>query len=421
MDRKSVEEKKQHILDNIKQMLKSFVDNGGVLEELTVNDAEYKAVKNIDIYVNGKRLSLEERFEYLGYPRKPQQKPFGEKFKEFKALLDDFVTQGGNVDEIDSHHPIYIQMRAFTPKINGESLSMDEKFEMAGHPRRTRYNDMNMFIERLSVLKNYQDKNGYVDDYRKNESLKQFLSYCANTFGFPPSLIVTLLADQKLKTHVVYTKRVEFLKTALTEYLKIHKDFWGIKRTDPQLYSLLTSVAKSYPTEGGRRLTNLELVELLGFEGIPNAFAKESSARKFSEAQFIAKYAPIAEAKNGVIALADIDPSDIYDLTSHLRRIQENKSEFFARYNIKFLHPRVNERDKRISLPEYPYLDEMREKVSRILSDFYTLNPEYKKASAADAFGLKAEVIRQVYEEYKYRIESKYILETPEQNPLEKQ
>ena len=415
MDRTHIDEKKQLILKTVKEKLQAFVDNGGVLEDLTVKDDEYKAVKNIDVYVDGKRLSLEERFTYLGFPRKPQQKPHEEKFKEFKALLDAFVEQGGNIDEIDSHHPIYIQMRAFTPVINGKKPSMEEKFAMAGHPRHTKYNDLNTVIERLSGLKDYQDEEGYVDSYRKNEALKQYLAYCSNMFGFPPSLIVCLLADQKLKTYVVYTKRVEFLKSALTEYLKIHKDFCGIKRLDPKLYSLLSAVAKAYPSESGRKITNLELVESLGFEGVPNAFLKENIASAFSESKFMTKYMPIIEAKNGQIALSDIEPTDQTALTFHLRRINKTKAEFFAQYNVQFMHPRINERDKRVSLPEYPYLEEMRSKVTRILCDFYALNPEFNEASAADAFGLKAEVIRSVYEEYKYKIESKYILESPEE------
>lgn len=421
MDRKHIDEKKQRIIEERKQMLQTFVDNGGVLEDLNLHNPEYKAMKNLDIYVDGRRLTLEERFAYLGFPRKPQQKPFDGKVQEIKEILDNFVEQGGDVDEIDTAHPLYAKMRAFTPVVNGKKLSMEEKFELAGHPRHPKYNDMNVVLERLSALKDYQDENGCVDSYRQNESLKQYLSYCANMFGFPPSLIVCLLADQKLKSYVVYTDRTEFLKTALTEYLKVHKDFVGIKRADPQLYCLLTSVSKSYPTESGRKLTNLELVEALGFEGVPNAFIKENLSSVFSEKQFIARYSPIAQAKGGVIALSDIDSADASALMFHLRRINQTKSEFFARYNIKFLHPRINDRNKKINLPEYPYLEEMRAKVTQTLNDFYTLYPEFEQASAGDAFALKAEVIRSVYEEYKYRIESKYILGTPDPSAKEKQ
>jgi hypothetical protein len=94
MDRKHIDEKKQRIIEERKQMLQTFVDNGGVLEDLNLHNPEYKAMKNLDIYVDGRRLTLEERFAYLGFPRKPQQKPFDGKVQEIKEILDNFVEQG---------------------------------------------------------------------------------------------------------------------------------------------------------------------------------------------------------------------------------------------------------------------------------------------------------------------------------------
>ena len=161
MDKTFVEEKKQRIINNIKQMLQSFVDNGGILEDLTIHDDVYKAVKNIDIYVDGKRLNLEERFAYFGFPRKPQQKPFNEKIKEIKAILDKFVEEGGNVNDLKPGDKIYDLIRNFTPKVNGKKLTTEEKFERMGHPRKSKYEDMDLCLQRLSALKNYQDENGY--------------------------------------------------------------------------------------------------------------------------------------------------------------------------------------------------------------------------------------------------------------------
>ena len=76
MDRKQIEERKQKHIESVKQKLQAFIDKGGVLENLTSKDPEYIAVKNCDIYVGEKRLSIEERFAFFGYPRKPQQKPY---------------------------------------------------------------------------------------------------------------------------------------------------------------------------------------------------------------------------------------------------------------------------------------------------------------------------------------------------------
>ena len=414
MDKKAIEQKKQNNIENIKSKLKAYVDNGGILENLTIKDEEYIAVKNCDIYLDGKRLSIEERFSYLGYPRLPQQKPYTEKLKDIKIMLDEFVAAGGNIDEIDYTHPIYAKMRAFTPVINGRRPSMEEKFEMAGHPRQSKINDMNVFMERLSALENFKDENGFVDSYRKDEQMKLFVSYCSLQFGFPISLVVCMLANQKLKKHLVQTNRVEFLKSRLSAYLEEHKDFVGIKRIDPFSYNLLTSVSKSYPSETGRKYSNLEIVEMLGFEDVRNSFAKEVDAVPFFEMEFIKKYTPAIERNNGSISASDINQYDYRQLTFYLRRINETKQEFFARYNVKFLNPKVIERDKRITLPEYPYLDEMQNILSVELMNIAENHPELQNASAAELFAIKAKLIKSIYQDYKDKIEEKYILDSHE-------
>ena len=414
MDKKAIEQKKQNNIENIKSKLKAYVDNGGILENLTIKDEEYIAVKNCDIYLDGKRLSIEERFSYLGYPRLPQQKPYTEKLKDIKIMLDEFVAAGGNIDEIDYTHPIYAKMRAFTPVINGRRPSMEEKFEMAGHPRQSKINDMNVFMERLSALENFKDENGFVDSYRKDEQMKLFVSYCSLQFGFPISLVVCMLANQKLKKHLVQTNRVEFLKSRLSAYLEEHKDFVGIKRIDPFSYNLLTSVSKSYPSETGRKYSNLEIVEMLGFEDVRNSFAKEVDAVPFFEMEFIKKYTPAIERNNGSISASDINQYDYRQLTFYLRRINETKQEFFGRYNVKFLNPKVIERDKRITLPEYPYLDEMQNILSIELMNIAENHPELQNASAAELFAIKAKLIKSIYQDYKDKIEEKYILDSHE-------
>ena len=84
--------------DRVKAMLQAYVDKGGILEDLKNTDPEYIAVKNYDVYIEDKRLSMEEKFSYLGFQRKPQQKPYAEKLKEIAEMLDEFVAGGGNVD-----------------------------------------------------------------------------------------------------------------------------------------------------------------------------------------------------------------------------------------------------------------------------------------------------------------------------------
>jgi hypothetical protein len=257
----------------------------------------------------------------------------------YLPLLKPFVAAtvvGGNVDEIDISHPIYVQMRAFTPVVNGKKLTIEEKFELAGHPRKSKINDMELFYNRLCELESFKDENGYVDSYRKDDTMKGFLSYLSIRYDLPMSLVICLLGDQKLQKHVVVTDRIQYLKKLLTDYLTEHKNFIGIRRLDPKLYNFLTATSKAFPTPSGRKLRNLDLIELLGFEDVDNGFAKDTNFVNFSEELFMTTYMPIIRENGGVISLADIDHTDNYRLNLYLRRKNETKAEFFARYNVKF-------------------------------------------------------------------------------------
>lgn len=421
MKKAEISERKNQMINNLKQMLSDFVENGGNVDDLTINNPEYQAVKNHDIYFNGRRLTLEERFSFLGFPRTAKQKPFDEKLKELRAMLDEFVANGGDINSIDVHHPIYIEMRSFTPKINGRKISVEEAFALAGHPRKPRYNDKQLFIGRLTDLETYQDENGYVDSYRKDQSMKQFVSYCSESFEIPTSLVVCLLANQKLKNHVVITNRIEFLRTKLAEYLESHRDFCGIRRLDPQLYNLLTSIAKTYQTPDGHKLSNLEIVELLGFENINNSFSKINECRQFSEEAFMKRYLSTINANNGTISLTDMHPSDYNALSFYLRRRNETKRQFFERYNVRYLDQRIVERNKRVTLPEYPYLDEMKELLAEMLTEYHNQNPEIENASEEEIFQIKLEAIKAIYSQYKEKIEQKYILDSEESSSQDNQ
>ena len=411
---KDLENRKKEKIKYLQEKLQSFIDAGGILENLTVKDEIYQEVKRYDIYVNGKRLSLEEKFSYLGFPRKPQQKPYDKKLEEIKSMLDDFVASGGNVDEITEYDEIYAKMRAFTPVVNGKKLTMEEKFAIAGHPRKSKINDMELFYDRLCELDNFKDENGYVDSYRKDEFMKGFVSYLSIRFNLPTSLVVCLLADQKLQKHVVITDRVQYLKKLLSDYVAEHKTFVGIRRLDPKLYHLLTSITKSFPTQSGRKLRNLDMIELLGFGDIDNDFVKDSKFTEFSEELFMQTYMPLIKKNGGVISLADIDQTDNYRLNLYLRRKNETKADFFAKYNVKLLNPRVLGYGKTIILPEYPYMDEMQEELNNMLADIYTQNPSLEQASIGELFKIKLEAVRTIYAKYKDRIEQKHIIEVAE-------
>lgn len=390
----------------LKQSVSEFISNGGNVENLKTTDEIYKLVKNTTIAINGNRLSLEEKFEIIGFPRQPKRKTYDEHIKSIQEALSEFVAGGGDVNTLCSSDKLYKKVKNSVIFLNGRELTINEKFGIAGFPREDKYNNVKTIISRLNNLENFKDENGFVDTYRKNQAMNAFIDSCSLNFDLPPSLIVTLLANQNLKKYSLRVDRYDYIKTRLAEFVKNNGSLIMVKQKDRRLYDLLCSTAKTYPTKTGRKMTLSELVEELGFGDVENSFIETNRTGYFNEDEFLMKYYPIIKNNGYTISLSDIEPNDYMRLSNYTRRLSISINDFFEKNGVKYVNPKNVVRNAYLTTDEYPYLKEMRNEVNQLLNDYYKDNPI--NFSDETLFNNRLTACQFVYGKYKKKIENEF-------------
>lgn len=197
-----------------------------------------------------------------------------------KSMLDSFVLEGGNVNELKPGNKIYDYIKdAKIMGDNGKKITVDEKFSLAGHSRDALYhlrkqvvdgatdylksggsfhterksmpfyNDLKSYVRaykrefgrdisydeamkeigfknystiyykyaKLMDLKEYKNDDGFVDGYRKDEVMKSYVHQSARQLNVPIAILVGLVADQDLKK---YSLDVDFMEETKNEVLK---------------------------------------------------------------------------------------------------------------------------------------------------------------------------------------------------------
>lgn len=161
-------------IEKTKNILKSFVDNGGDLNALTKKDKEYIAVSNLQLFDSeGKKLSMAEKFSFLGFERKAQREPF---FEKAKRMLDDFVKKGGKVDDLKPGIEVYDYIAFNTiKKPDGKNMSMVEKFEKLGY-NRTPLREKS-FVKAKKMLDKYVADGGKIEDLKTSHPIYQYICF----------------------------------------------------------------------------------------------------------------------------------------------------------------------------------------------------------------------------------------------------
>ncbi len=130
----------------IKTKYDEFVRRGGKPEMIakksidTVARDIYKLVNSSELFGDGGiRLSLEEKMKVVGIPFVAQKLPFEKRVEVIRTLLSEFVEAGGKVEDLKKTDYIYQQIHGIKLyNDEGKRLSMEEKFEYLGHPRKAK-------------------------------------------------------------------------------------------------------------------------------------------------------------------------------------------------------------------------------------------------------------------------------------------
>lgn len=79
--------------------------------------------------------------------------------EKIKEILDNFVANGGDVNNLTSNHPVYLKIKKHKVYENGVPLSVGQKFQRAGHPRMT-HGYMSIEYQLYQKVTEYLSKGG---------------------------------------------------------------------------------------------------------------------------------------------------------------------------------------------------------------------------------------------------------------------
>ncbi len=244
-----------------REMLDEYVARGGKLEDLKNSDKEYQAVCNLRLKdETGKSLSIEERFAFLGHKRPNQRQDF---FKNAEAMVDKFVAEGGNVDDLTKAHPVYAYIVGTRiRKPDGTVMSVEEKFERIGHPRKPKKE--NPFVKGQRILDEFVAKGGNVDDLGCDD---YEYNYIKNSKFILDGRRLDVEEVFILLGHPRKVKQVKDVRTTLIEEVKAYRASGGsfhVRRKDfPFFERLHTYVVSQH--QKGINITTEQAMKSLGF------------------------------------------------------------------------------------------------------------------------------------------------------------
>lgn len=378
-----------------KKMLEEYVRNGGKIDDLGIKTPEYQFIKRANVYdENGNYVDLETRFKELGFPRKAKCK---DNKQALVAEIEEYIKSGGSFHITRKKLPFFprLNIRAAWLKTHGIELTHEQIMKGLGYKN---YSDMYYRCSGIFEVKNYRDKNGFVDSYRKNEKLKGYINNLGITLNLPNYLVVTLLADEELESCFIDTEYIEYVKTAFQQYVKDNGSLVGLKRKNPSLYGMFTTIRNYYGDGSEHSLTVEDWFDIFELGDIEHRFKDKASEEIDVE--------PIMEGlksrfRSNEIHLKDFGQVEYRQIIKKSIKLGIPIKELFRNYGLNYVGNTVN-RLSSVKVKGVPCLEEMRAWRDMWL-DACGFVPE-KGYCKEEIFEAKVKASQLAYNEYKNKM-----------------
>ncbi len=370
----------------LKNILDDFIISGGNIDNLSTKDIIYQNIKNKDIKKqDGSYMSMEEKFIAAGYPRKPKVSS-NVKGDLVKQLLQ-YVNDGGDFSGNVKSWPFYEKLNTYIKKVRREYNEKDYSIEMALKDLGFSYNPMYNRFKKLKELKNYRDENGYVDAYRADKELSNYVKDCGVTLDMPTSYVVELIADEKLQKYIFPGDYFSNLNKKITEYLTKNSDFKNLIVKDKNLYNQIRHVKRSALSSSGEQLSDFEVLNLLNIE--PSLYAsfidnfqlqEKDNVEKVDKA--ISNAIEIAKKRNPfykenkervVLHYNDFSSHDYKIVSRHAARLGLYLKDYLYNRGICYMGRNVD-RFSQITNDTLPNIKEMKQERDKIYSKVFSDN-----------------------------------------------
>ena len=397
---------------NAKAMLDEYVAGGGNVNDLGIKDKIYAYIKNAKIKdENGVYIDTETKFELLGHSRARAKR------KDIRQELIDQIEQyrrnGGSFHITRNKLPFYPQLRSYVRRLqnNGIFISNEEIMKGLGYKE---YSDVYFRCMGIFDLSKYRDKNGFVDSYRKNETLKSYITGLAGYLEIPNYLVVTLLGDENLERCHIATEYISQVKSELQQYCLQYGSLKGLKTNNKRLYYKLDTLMRGYGYGEEVELTKDDWLRAFELDGFENDFRKsrkepidinpimEDLRKKFGDS---------------IISAKDIDSKDYRKIVIKAYQLAIPNNELFRSYGLNY-SGNVSNRLSTMQVYEIPYLDEMRTLRDKLL-EARGINAQNGYCEE-EIFEARVEACKYVYSKYKDKMFNFTIDESQDMEDSEK-
>lgn len=383
----------------IKLMLDEFVASGHSVEDLKKTDAEYRKVKDFKMTdEHGRRLTVEEKFSAFGHPRKAK---ISHDIKtDTIAVISSFLKAGGDIYMPKAKLPFYrAEYASFARSQRDKGVVGDLAFQTNMRELGFDYSELYFEYRKVEELLKFKDESGFVDSYRKDIKMDNFVKTSAYKLGLPIPVFVGLVGNCDLEGCYVDTEYFGFVRTELGKYLETHDNFVGMSKSNKPLYEKLRHIGRMALAPPGMELSTDDIVCLLGFDEIESDFGRTTEKSDVSE--ILKELRPIAQAKGGKLSRSDIPEKDYRKLVGMIASTGATTTAFFKLYDIDY-DGKDGQRLAKVWVNGYPYMKEMRAERDRILAEHGVSMAGGSKKE--DLFDVLIDASIQAFEKYKSQI-----------------
>jgi len=399
------------VIDNIKMLLDEYVLNGGNINDLKPGDKIYDYIKDAKIFgENGKKLTIDEKMIRAGHKRDPLYHLREKVRKGAQSYLDN----GGSFHVERKSMPFYQDLKSYVrayKRERGIDISYDDAMKEIGFKN---YSTIFYKYNHIIDLKDYQDKDGFVDSYRKDEVMKSYIHQASRQLNVPIAIIVSLIGDQNLRK---YSLDVDFMEETKNELLKelekakvkaafVGKDdvedikLDGLINTNKKLYNRLVYLKRRMISMLGSDVSYSDVMYMLDLDENLVGF-KKVDEKPFDVEFVMSELNKKAKSQGNKLYRKDIPNSVYRDVVRQSLKHGCYTKDLFKMYDIDYVDGFNNQRFKRFTVDEYPYLNRMRKDRDKFMKEYFNKNQDLTEE---EAFEMYFKTCLEVYESYKNKI-----------------
>lgn len=374
-------------------LIEEFIADGKkTVDDLGKNDKAYLYIKNSKVYnEKGEALKLDEIFELLGYPRK--RKVSLDVREDLIKEINDYINNGGSFHIPRKQLPFYSKLHTYSKILARKGIFLTHEEIMKNDLGFKEYSETYYRYSGVEKLKNYRDDDGYVDSYRRDKVMFDYIIDVAVSLEIPYYLVITLLANENARSYYMSVDKLKFVKIQLENYLKIHGSFIGLKRKDKSLYYAFDHLTRYYSDGNETLFSKKEWLALFGLDDAENRF-KASKEDEYIDVTEIMSKLKMKHGDNKFYC-KDIDINDYRKIIKKSVRMGIPVPELFKLYGLNVEGTKA-ERLTQTKVKEIPYLDEMKKRRDEIIKSKLK-----KDLCKEEIFEIRVGAVKQVYREYK--------------------